>query len=136
MGDSSERNVLPLLPDAEECMELVSSGRLIGTALQRFHQGKLRLPTRRRARLLKLELKLTLLFVLLFLGIAWPAYPHGGGLLSQQPQARRLPLSPGAACWSVVSIKRRDVEAARDAELSDHAEAVIANQLTAHPSPS
>src|SRR5215813_2619613 len=98
MGDSSERNVLPLLPDAEECMELVSSGRLIGTALQRFHQGKLRLPTRRRARLLKLELKLTLLFVLLFLGIAWPAYPHGGGLLSQQPQARRLPLSPGAAC--------------------------------------
>ena len=56
--------------------------------------------------------------------------------LSQQPQGRRLPLSPWSTCRSVVSIKGRDVEAARDAELSDHAEALIANQLTAYPSPS
>src|SRR5262249_22236340 len=50
--------------------------------------------------------------------------------LSQQPQGRRLPLSPWSTRRSVVPIKGRDVEAARDAELSDHAEAVIANQLT------
>ena len=51
-GHWTERDLLPLLPDAEECVELVSGGRLIGAALQRIHQGQLRLPTRRRARLL------------------------------------------------------------------------------------
>src|SRR5262245_21772260 len=74
-------------------------------ALSRYRIA--RLPTRRRPRCLR---------------------------LSQQSQGRRLSLSPWATRRSVVPIKGRDVEAARDAELSDHAEhereAVIANQLT------
>src|SRR5215510_4958580 len=58
--------------------------------------------------------------------------------LPQQPQGRRLSLSPWSTRRSVVSIKGRDVEAARDAELSDHPEhereAVIPNQLTPYAS--
>src|SRR5262249_62346043 len=51
-GHWTEGDVLPKLRDAEERLELISCSRLIGKALQRVHQGQLRLPTRRRARLL------------------------------------------------------------------------------------
>src|SRR5262245_58336688 len=95
-GHWTKRDLLPLLPDAEECMELISGSRLVGTALRRIHQGKLRLPTRRRARLLKLEsfstdwrlfrMKLVLLFV-------WALSGYRIARLSTQRRPRRLRLS-------------------------------------------
>src|SRR4029453_12446100 len=51
-GHWTERNLLPLLSNAEERVELVPCSRLVRASLQRVHQGKLRLPTGRRTSLL------------------------------------------------------------------------------------
>src|SRR5262245_33250052 len=111
-----------------------------------FIKGELRLPTGRSASLLDVgsfpwmsyfdETCVALHMVLSDSRIASLRTRRGPRRLrlSQQPQGWRLSLSPGAARRSVVPIKRRDVEAARDGEVSRHAEAVIASYVTL-PSP-
>jgi hypothetical protein len=129
------RDVLPLLSDAEERMEFFSRSRLVRKALERVHQGKLRLPTGRRAGILKriftdwAASNETCVVVRMALSgyrsARLLARRRPGRLrLPQQPQGRRLSLSLGATRPVVVPIKGRDVKAVRDGdgEISRHAE--------------